>query len=104
MLSPSELNKDLYTSVHCDKRNNFEYDYTALLYLNSDFRGGNLVFFDPGHVESSDELTSTIIEPTLGRLVMFDAGPTNIHRVEEVLQGNRFLLSLWFQRVWPPYL
>ena len=38
-----------YTTLHCDKANNFEYDITALLYLSdhgTDFTGGELIFVD----------------------------------------------------------
>ena len=33
-----------YTVLHVDKANNFEYDYSCLLYLGGDFCGGDLVF------------------------------------------------------------
>merc|ERR1712130_900002 len=42
-INPETGKKYSYSLPHCDKANNFEYDYTVLLYLNSEFDGGNLV-------------------------------------------------------------
>lgn len=97
-----DLNGYVYTVPHCDKANNFEYDVTALLYLNSleectpsspglpSFTGGSLAFLE----EDGD----AILEPQVGRLVVFDSDERFLHRVEPVTSGDRFLLSVWFQR------
>eukprot|EP01041_Mallomonas_annulata_P002312 gene2312-4504_t len=64
-----------YWDAHCDKANNFEYDYSVLLYLNSDFEGGEFVFVD-------DEV-DYVIEPKAGRVLVFSSSLENIHRVEK---------------------
>lgn len=91
--SYNRLNDYGYWDMHCDKANNFEYDITALLYLNSypSFQGGNLVF-----VEDNKDMH---LEPKPGRLVIFDSSLENIHRVEPVSRGDRFLLSVWFSKI-----
>eukprot|EP01038_Epipyxis_sp_PR26KG_P008406 gene8406-11365_t len=78
-----------YWSAHCDKANNNEYDLSVLLYLNNEFSCGNLVFMD----ENGEDF---VIEPKRGRLVIFNSCIENIHRVQAVTEGNRFLLSVWF--------
>lgn len=77
-----------YWSSHCDKANNFNYDYSVLLYLNADFQGGNLIMID-------DEIDNCI-EIKASRVIVFESSITNIHRVEPVIAGNRLLLSVWF--------
>lgn len=77
-----------YWIAHCDKANNNEYDYSVLLYLNTDFEGGNLVFMDDG--------IDFVVEPKGGRVVIFSSSSNNIHRVEPVISGDRFLLSVWY--------
>lgn len=78
-----------YWHAHCDKANNKEYDLSDLLYLNNDYTGGSLIFMDP---DGNDRE----IQPTAGRLLMFHSCLDNIHRIEPVISGNRFLLSVWY--------
>ena len=77
-----------YWDAHCDKANNFEYDLSVLLYLNSDFSGGEFVFMD-------DDI-DRVVQIRAGRLLLFDSTISNIHRVERVLSGNRMALSIWY--------
>jgi len=84
-----------YTVLHCDKANNFEYDISALLYLSThdqDFGGGELRFVDPV------SLKEVALLPDAGRLVVFDSGIDNLHRVSPVSWGDRLLLSVWYGR------
>jgi hypothetical protein len=87
-------------------QNNTEhYDYSALLYLadhGEDFVGGEFEFLDQdGHVV-------TTVEPKVGRVVLFSSGPENPHRVNQVREGVRFAMSLWFtcsrDRMMPSFL
>jgi len=80
-----------YWHTHCDKANNNDYDIAVLLYLNSDFNGGRFVFVD--------EDTDYFVKPQTGRVLMFPSSTQNIHRVEKVTRGDRFLLSMWFKLV-----
>ena len=82
---------DLPSDYVVNRLNIASYDYSALLYLNShgvDFEGGELVFVD----EDEDR----VVQPLPGRLVTFTAGHENLHRVERVTRGERFVLALWF--------
>ena len=77
-----------YWDAHCDKANNFEYDVSVLLYLNSDFSGGEFVFMDDN--------IDRVVQIRAGRLLLFDSTISNIHRVERVLSGDRMALSIWY--------
>lgn len=96
-LSPSaETNEPAYSAVHCDKANNYLYDLSAILYLSSadeHFTGGELTF--------CDQEANCFVRPRVGTLVMFDAGLSNIHRVERVLTGDRLALSVWYRNLDP---
>ncbi|CAM6093377.1 unnamed protein product [Calypogeia fissa] len=64
--------------------------YSAVCYLNTyeeDFKGGLFHFQGGG--------PSTII-PSLGTLIIYTADERNIHRVDEVTEGERCTLALWF--------
>lgn len=61
-------------------------DYSAILYLNNKFSGGNLVF---------TKQNKTVV-PKPGLLAMFESTFENMHNVEEVLTGERYTItSFW---------
>jgi hypothetical protein len=62
--------------------------YTALLYLNETFKGGQLVFPD---------LDITIV-PKLGLLVGFPSGHEFVHAVRKVRSGKRYNVAIWFTK------
>ncbi|KAJ8459788.1 hypothetical protein OPV22_032714 [Ensete ventricosum] len=67
-------------------------DFAAVCYLNShekDFNGG-LFHFKDGEPSS--------IAPTAGDVVVYTADERNIHSVDEVIDGERLTLTLWFTR------
>ncbi|TXG57131.1 hypothetical protein EZV62_018444 [Acer yangbiense] len=67
-------------------------DFTAVCYLNSyekDFKGG-LFNFQDGEPKT--------IAPLAGDVVMYTADSLNIHSVDEVTDGERLTLTLWFSR------
>ena len=81
----------VYWNPHIDKANIPTYDYSALLYLNNkgrDFEGGDFAFLD----DDADR----IVEPRAGRLLYFTSGPENLHQVQEVRTGTRYVLAMWF--------
>jgi len=84
--------------AHCDRTGPaFPYSYrthSAILYLNSDFHGGQLVFAAPGPTGHLEETSS--LEPGCGRLVVFTAGEENIHGVRAVEAGERCVLAAWY--------
>ncbi|CAG5131116.1 unnamed protein product, partial [Candidula unifasciata] len=63
-------------------------DYSAVLYLNSDFEGGEFFF---AHSNKSEQVS---LRPKCGRLVGFHAG--EFHGVKAVKSGHRCALALWF--------
>ncbi|KAM4687214.1 LOW QUALITY PROTEIN: prolyl 3-hydroxylase 3, partial [Rhinophrynus dorsalis] len=66
-------------------------DYSALLYLNEDFGGGDLFFTELDGVSVTAEL-----RPRCGRLVVFSSGGENAHGIRAVTQGRQCALALWF--------
>ncbi|MBN3299691.1 P3H3 hydroxylase, partial [Amia calva] len=66
-------------------------DLSALLYLNDDFQGGQLIFTD----RDAKTVTASV-SPQCGRLVGFSSGPVNPHGVYAVTAGRRCALAMWF--------
>ncbi|XP_069830514.1 prolyl 3-hydroxylase 2 [Dendropsophus ebraccatus] len=66
-------------------------DYSALLYLNGDFDGGEFVF-----TEMDAKTVTAAIKPKCGRLVGFSSGGENPHGVRAVTSGQRCAVALWF--------
>jgi predicted 2-oxoglutarate/Fe(II)-dependent dioxygenase YbiX len=60
--------------------------YSTLLYLNSDFDGGEL-FFPDLHIR---------IRPTRGLLIGFPSHHGFVHTVEPVTEGKRYSIACWF--------
>jgi hypothetical protein len=60
--------------------------YVGILYLNSDYEGGDLYF--PEHQIS--------IHPNAGSMYIFSGGVENIHGVTEITSGTRYsIVSFW---------
>ncbi|XP_043917827.1 prolyl 3-hydroxylase 1 [Protopterus annectens] len=68
-----------------------ERDFSAILYLNDDFEGGNFIF-----TELDAKTVTANVRPQCGRLVGFSSGRENPHGVEAVTQGQRCAVALWF--------
>lgn len=66
-------------------------DYSAILYLNDDFDGGEFFF-----VEDWKRRVRSIIQPRCGRMVAFSAGGENLHGVRGIRNGKRCAVALWF--------
>ncbi|XP_071546845.1 prolyl 3-hydroxylase 1-like isoform X2 [Panulirus ornatus] len=67
-------------------------DYSAVLYLNDDFEGGEFIFTH----DRSGLSHESIVQPKCGRMVAFSAGPENPHGVLPVLDGSRCAIGMWF--------
>ncbi|XP_070567070.1 prolyl 3-hydroxylase 1-like isoform X2 [Ptychodera flava] len=65
-------------------------DYSAIMYLNSEFEGGEFIF------AKFNKTIEASVEPKCGRLVSFSAGKENLHGVKAILEGRRCALALWF--------
>ncbi|KAG5835467.1 hypothetical protein ANANG_G00244310 [Anguilla anguilla] len=66
-------------------------DYSAILYLNDDFEGGNFLFS-----ELDAKTVTAVVRPQCGRVVGFGAGKENPHGVKAVTKGQRCAVALWF--------
>uniref|UniRef100_A0A669BKV7 procollagen-proline 3-dioxygenase n=1 Tax=Oreochromis niloticus TaxID=8128 RepID=A0A669BKV7_ORENI len=66
-------------------------DYSAILYLNEDFEGGEFIF-----TELDAKTVTAEVHPKCGRMVGFGAGKENPHGVKAVTRGQRCAVALWF--------
>ncbi|XP_063292779.1 prolyl 3-hydroxylase 1 [Pelobates fuscus] len=66
-------------------------DYSAILYLNGDFEGGNFYF-----TELDAKTVTAEVRPQCGRMVGFSSGAENPHGVRAVTRGQRCAVALWF--------
>ncbi|CAB1324609.1 unnamed protein product [Coregonus sp. 'balchen'] len=66
-------------------------DYSALLYLNGDFEGGEFIF-----TEMDAKTVTAQVKPNCGRMVGFSSGGENPHGVRAVTRGQRCAVALWF--------
>ncbi|XP_004559938.1 prolyl 3-hydroxylase 1 [Maylandia zebra] len=66
-------------------------DYSAILYLNEDFEGGEFIF-----TELDAKTVTAEVHPKCGRVVGFGAGKENPHGVKAVTRGQRCAVALWF--------
>ncbi|KAI4903648.1 hypothetical protein NFI96_033586 [Prochilodus magdalenae] len=82
---------DEYWHPHIDKVTYGSFDYTSLLYLTDysvDFGGGRFIFMDPN--------SNGTVEPRAGRVSFFSSGSENLHRVEQVVWGTRYAITVSF--------
>nr|XP_006641935.1 PREDICTED: prolyl 3-hydroxylase 1 [Lepisosteus oculatus] len=66
-------------------------DYSAILYLNDDFEGGDFIF-----TQLDAKTVTAVVRPQCGRVVGFGAGKENPHGVRAVTRGQRCAVALWF--------
>ncbi|GCC27992.1 hypothetical protein chiPu_0006418 [Chiloscyllium punctatum] len=66
-------------------------DYSAILYLNGDFEGGEFIF-----TEIDAKTITASVKPQCGRMVGFSSGEENPHGVKAVTKGQRCAVALWF--------
>lgn len=70
-----------------------EVDYSALLYLNDDYEGGEIVFYDRLPFNSNN---GTSYKLDKGTLVYFKGDEKHQHEVKEVISGERASLILFY--------
>jgi len=63
-----------------------DFDVSAVLYLNQEFNGGELVFADTGNT----------VKPSPGRVVIYGGGIEFAHYVGNVYGGDRWACPMWF--------
>uniref|UniRef100_A0A8C2HI70 Prolyl 3-hydroxylase 1 n=1 Tax=Cyprinus carpio TaxID=7962 RepID=A0A8C2HI70_CYPCA len=65
--------------------------YSAILYLNDNFEGGDFIL-----TESDAKTVSSVVKPRCGTVVGFRAGQDNLHGVTAVTKGQRCAVVLQF--------
>ena len=92
MLPPGGFHPPHADNCKCDDAGEWVPNHTherqvsALVYLNDDFEGGEIVF-GPLNVT---------IKPTAGLLLAFPSGHEHFHEVLAVTHGRRYSLPVWF--------
>lgn len=83
----------LDTSGACEKRKPAYTwrDYSAIVYLNDQFDGGEFIMTD-----ATARQVTLEVKPRCGRLVSFSAGADCLHGVKPVMSGRRCAVALWF--------
>ncbi|XP_058493785.1 prolyl 3-hydroxylase 2 [Solea solea] len=66
-------------------------DYSALLYLNENFAGGEFIF-----TEMDAKTVTASVKPKCGRMVGFSSGGENPHGVKAITSGQRCAVAMWF--------
>eukprot|EP00298_Acanthocystis_sp_HF-20_P028403 c7123_g1_i1.p1 GENE.c7123_g1_i1~~c7123_g1_i1.p1 ORF type:complete len:319 (-),score=88.54 c7123_g1_i1:99-1028(-) len=93
---------DEYWHPHNDTVAYPSFCFTGLLYLTTyekDFEGGRFVFTKRNYEQSDDGpmfVDDLVVEPKIGRLLIFSSGGENEHYVEKVTSGKRFVLTIAF--------
>ena len=64
-------------------------DIATLIYINSDYEGGEIYFPDLG-IE---------IKPSIGDLVCFPDTPDFVHGVKPIIKGTRYTSPCWITRI-----
>ena len=73
--------------VHTDYADGYEFAYTATIYLNEDYTGGQIYF----------PLAGIQIQPETGDLVLFIPKEADAeHGVQTVTFGTRYAIPVWF--------
>ncbi|KAF5305804.1 hypothetical protein FQA39_LY09140 [Lamprigera yunnana] len=67
-------------------------DYSAIIYLNDNFQGGDFVFA----TDIFGKKIQSTVRPKCGRMIAFSAGAENLHGVKPVILGKRCAIALWF--------
>jgi hypothetical protein len=90
-----------YLRTHCDgtckgsifKPNHTSWrEYTALIYLNDDFEGGEILFEDGPH----NKVYQKVISIQEGMLILAPNGSDFYHEVFPIKKGMRYSIHLWF--------
>ena len=93
---PTEIH-DEYWHPHVDRENTDHYFYSGLLYLSTygvDFEGGRFTMEQGGRTD--DEI---VVEPKVGRAVIFTSGPEHRHQVERVTSGANQKCSTFYSTI-----
>ena len=81
--------KGQYMDEHSDDIGITKYNISGVIYLNSDYSGGEINF------KTSNTCYSMTIKPSTGDLVIFPGNSNYPHSVGEVLSGERYTIPVW---------
>ena len=70
--------------------------YSAILYLNDNYEGGEFRFYDSWKIESPETNTYKEYKPECGQLFYFIGDHEALHEVLPVISGERTCLIMFF--------
>ncbi len=78
-----------FYNIHSDHFGARPRTLSAIMFLNNDYEGGHLEFYDPSSKLMRD------IEPVPGRLIIWPSNFMYKHKVTPVTKGKRFSIVAW---------
>jgi hypothetical protein len=84
-----KYDKEQHYNYHVDGSGDSERQLSLIMFLNNDYKGGRLFFKEPGEKEEF------IIEPKVGRIIIWPSNFLFIHKVEPIEEGTRFSVVSW---------
>lgn len=82
-----KFEKGLFLRPHIDTQSAESNHIASIYYINDDYIGGELCFPD----------LNINIKPTPNSVIFFPGNEDYLHEVREIIDGNRFTSSMWFQ-------
>ena len=79
-----------FYTIHSDSSHQIHREFSVSIFLNNDYEGGTLEFFDPSHKHSILK-----VEPQVGRVVMWPSNLFFPHRANTVTKGTRYAIVSW---------
>lgn len=79
-----------------DKESHKHVHYTVIIFLSTYKRnhtGGRFIFVD---IEKKKKKTNHVVDPKIGRIVVYSTGAENTFVIENVINGHLSLLKLSF--------
>ena len=86
-----QYQKEDHYGFHIDQGPSTNRHLSALLMINEDYVGGELVLTDPQ--KNKDFI---VIKPQAGRVIIFPSNFMFPHKVNPVLSGERFTIVSWW--------
>jgi len=85
-----KYNKGGFYKKHNDSGYKTHRELSAIIFLNNDYEGGYLQFFEPNQKNLILE-----IKPQLGKIVLWPSNFLYPHQVTPVIKGTRFTIVSW---------
>ncbi len=79
-----------FYKTHCDSGTHNHRELSAVIFLNNDYEGGHLQFFEPN---SKDLILD--VKPDVGKVVLWPSNYLFPHQATPVTKGTRYTIVSW---------